>query len=121
MIETIQLANEIKQKINLLEKMRKEIRERAENKAISGANYDRALAVTILQIKNGKPIEFENELIDNKLPANLIEKIAKGICWKEKLETDKAEALYKSLISNIDSVQSELNGLQSCNRYLERV
>ena len=53
-----------------------------------------------------------------KLPATIIEKTAKGICWQARLDMEKADALYKSLISNIDSVQAELNGFQSINRHL---
>jgi hypothetical protein len=118
--EIIGIAQEIKIKIGLLEKMRVEIRNRAEQKAIKGAEYDRALALTILKLKNGAVIDLDGEPVEGKkLPANLIDRVARGICWREKLEADKAEALYKSLISNIDSVQAEMNGLQSINRHID--
>jgi hypothetical protein len=119
-MELIEIGQAIKKKIALLEKMRIEIRDRAEKKAIEAAAYDRAIAITIIRLRNGQIYELDGETIDGiKLPANLLEKIAKGICWKERLEADKAEAFYKSLISNIDSVQAELNGYQSINRHLD--
>jgi len=119
-MDLVTIANEIKRKIQLLEKMRIEIRDRATKKAQAGAEYDKVLAVTIIKLKNGAIFDLDGESIDgHKLPANLLEKIAKGICWQAKLKADEAEAMYKSLISNIDSVQAELNGYQSINRHLD--
>lgn len=121
-MDLINIANEIHSKIGLLEKMRVEIRERAERKAEAGSEYSKKLALTIIQLKNGKIFEIDGEVISGEsLPANLVEKIAKGICWQEQLNADKTEGLYKALISNIDAVQSELNGLQSINKNLERI
>ena len=62
-------------------------------------------------------MDIEGEVIKDP-PATALEKIAKGICYKEKLEMDKADAEYKSLITYIDIVESQLNGWQSINRYL---
>lgn len=119
-MDVLQVANMIQDKIKLLERMRLEIRDRATEKATTGSAYDKAMAITIIKLKNGEEMILDGEIIQG-VPATLIDKIARGICWKEKLEMDKSEALYKSLISNIDSVQSELNGLQSLNRYLDKV
>jgi hypothetical protein len=123
-MEIIDIANKIIEKIKLLELMRKEIKERAVNKARLNAEYDKQMALVIIQLKNGKIFkifELDGEHIDGvKLPANLLEKIAKGLCWEARLKADEAEALYKSVISNIDSVQAELNGMQSINRHLDR-
>jgi hypothetical protein len=118
-MEILIIADEIEKKIKLLEKMRIEIKERAENKANTIAEYDKQLAITIIKLKNGNELEIEGNKISN-IPATLIEKIAKGICWQAKLNMEKADAMYKSLISNIDSVQAELCGYQSINRYLEK-
>ena len=119
MNDILLIADEIHKKIDILEKMRVQIKDRAERKAETIAEYDRKLAVNIMKLKNGIEMELDGEKISNP-PATLIEKIAKGIIWKERLEMEKADGLYKSIISNIDSVQSELNGLQSINRYLEK-
>ena len=116
-MDIINISNEIEKKIKLLEKMRVEIKERAENKAKTIAEYDKQLAVTIIKLKNNNIGEWEGEELI-KLPATIIEKTAKGICWQARLDMEKADALYKSLISNINSVQAELNGYQSINRHL---
>lgn len=119
-MEITEISNEIKKRIDMLSKSRKILSERAENKALAVSNYDKALAVTIIDIKNKTSITFEGEEISvNKLPANLLEKIAKGMCWKEKLEMEKAEGLYKAAVSGISSLESELNGYQSIFRYLK--
>ena len=114
------IADEILGKIKLLERMQVEIRDRSVEKAQNGAEYEKQLAIVIIKLKNGVEIELEGNKICNP-PATILEKIARGICWESKLKADESEALYKSLIANIDSVQSQLNGLQSINRYLDKI
>lgn len=116
-MDIIKISDEIYKKVKLLEKIRGVIKERAEGKAGAAAEYDKVLALTIMKLQAGKEIELEGEKIQNPA-ATITEKIAKGVCWKEKLEMDKAEALYKCAISNISSVESEMNGLQSVFRHL---
>ena len=116
----LNIADEILKKIELLEKMRVQIKERAEKKAETLAEYDKQLALTIIRLENGIELELEGEKIQNP-SKSITDKIARGICWKAKLEMEKAEGLYKSIISNIDSVQAELNGYQSINRHLSAV
>jgi hypothetical protein len=118
-MEVYKVSEAIESKIKLLEKMRVEIRDRALQKAESAALYDKAMAITIIRLKNGEEMELDGQYIKNPI-GTIIDKIARGICWKEKLECDKAEALYKSLISNIDSVMAEMNAYQSINRYLDK-
>jgi hypothetical protein len=115
----LNIANEIENKIKLLENMRVEIRNRAEKKAETLANYDKVISVTIIKLKNGEAFEFEGHTV--KDPVNtIIDKIARGICWKEKQEMELSEALYKALITNIDCVSVQINALQSINRYLDK-
>jgi len=117
-MEIKQIADRIEEKIKLLAKIRGVIKSRAEDKAKSSAGYDKKIAITIMSLQAGKEVELEGEKIQSP-PATITEKIAKGVCWEEKLEMDKAEALYKCAISNINSVSSELNGLQSIFRWLD--
>ena len=116
-MELIELNNAIESKIKILEKMRTEIKSRAEQKANTISEYDKQLAITIIKLKNNNIKEWEGEEIVN-LPATLIEKIAKGICSQSRNNMEIADGMYKSVISNIDSVQAELNGYQSINRHL---
>lgn len=118
-MDIIQINQEIQNKIKLLEKGRALLEEQAITKSQTIAEYEKHLAVTIIQLKNGKEIEFEGETIVNP-PATIIEKIARGICYQDKLEMDKAEAMYKATITKIQSIQAELNGYQSIFRHLEK-
>jgi hypothetical protein len=116
----LDVANEIRIKINAIKDLRSKCKEYADNKANKTAIYDKQMAVTIIQLKNGKEFQFENEII--KEPVNtLIDKIARGICWKDKLEMDKAEGEWRALLSNIECAQTELMGLQSIFKYLDKV
>ena len=51
---------------------------------------------------------------------NPLSEIIKGLCYKELYEMEESEALYKALISNIESVRAELNAYQSINKYLDK-
>lgn len=121
-MDLLDIGREILNKVSLLEKMRVEIRARAEAKAEAGAAYDRILAVTIVQLRAGKIFDLDGEMVSGEgMPANLVEKIAKGITWKEAMAADKSDALFKALQSNLNCVQTELSALQSINRNLGSV
>ena len=73
----------------------------------------------LIQLKNGKEFEFEGEKIKSP-PASIMEKIAKGICFQEKLNMELAEAQYKNAIVGMSAIQAELNGYQSIYKHLEQ-
>jgi len=52
------------------------------------------------------------------VPISIAEKVAKGICSKERYTMELAETNYKSIVTKLDCIQSELNAYQSINRYL---
>jgi hypothetical protein len=118
-MDVISVTKLIQDKIKLLVSMRKEIRDRSVKKADAIAEHDKALAITLIRLKNGETMGVDGHKI-NRPGLTVMGKIAKGIVWQERHRMEEADALYKSLISNIDSVQSELNGLQSINRWLEK-
>src|SRR4030042_3806676 len=115
MNDLIQISEQIVKKIKEIDLIRAEIKQRGEDKANTASNYDKAIAITLMKLKSGKPIDFEGDTIYD-VPVTIMEKMAKGLCWQEKLEMDKAEANYKSVISNLEAVKSQLNALQSLNR-----
>ena len=108
-MEIIEIAKKIEEKIKLLEKGRQTLAIKAKEKAEAIAEYDKKMAKTIIQMKN------------EGMPITLIERIAKGICWKEKLAKELAEAEYKNATVKMEAVMAELNGYQSINRYLEKM
>ena len=117
-MEIVEISKRITEKIELLEKGRSLILERAQRKAKAVANYEKALALTIVKLKmNALDTVFGFE-IDN-LPATLIEKTARGLVYSEKLEMEIAESEYKAAIVGMSAIQAELNGYQSINRFLE--
>ena len=105
----INVANAIDHKIKQLEQMRAAIKQRATDKAMAISEYDKALAKSILMLR------------EKGHPTTIIEKVAKGECWSARYDMELADGLYKSLISNMNCVQAELNGLQSINRHLSEI
>ncbi len=121
-MDIIQISNEIQNKILKLSEGRKLIKQRAEEKSNYIGEYDRKMAITIMRLKNGEKFSIDNvDIGGDSLPGNLIEKLAKGICYKEKIDMEKAEGLYKSAVSGMRSLETEMSGLQSIFRYLQDV
>jgi hypothetical protein len=75
-------------------------------------------AITTLKLRNGVIKEWEGQKTDN-LTATLIPKVAQGICWNECLNKEAADGMYRGVISNIEAMKSQLNGLQSINKNFE--
>lgn len=116
-MDAITVAVEIEKRIKELEVAKKQLKERSNKKAEANANYDKVLALTLIKLRNNLITEFEGVEIKDT-PATILEKVAKGICFQERLEQEKADAEYKSLITYISTVESQLNGWQSINKYL---
>lgn len=118
MSDIITIAEQITKKNQEIDLIRREIRQRGEDKATTESEYDKVIAVTLIKLKNGYAFELDGNTIQN--PATTImEKLAKGICWHEKLNMEKADANYKSIISNLEAAKSQLNALQSLNKHLD--
>jgi hypothetical protein len=118
MSDLIQISTQIQHKIKQLDSSIKELSTRAKTKAESIANYEKALALTLIQLKNGVSFEIDGEIIQNP-SATSSEKIARGIIYREKLGMETAEVSYKNLICGIQCIQAQLNGLQSILKYLQ--
>ena len=110
--------DKIEAKIAELEQERALVMDQAEAKAFSSSEYDKSYAITVLKLREHLITEWA-EVPVRDLPVTLILSVAKGICYKEAYSRDLAEGIYKGLISNMDALKSELNGLQSINRYIE--
>jgi hypothetical protein len=114
------VADEIESKVNEINRIRKDIRKRGEDKANAVAEYDRKLAVTIIQLKNGVDMELDGQIIHSPA-ATITEKIARGLCWKEKLAMEQTEGLLKSAASNLNAVEAQLSALQSIYKHLSTI
>ena len=118
-MDILSVSKDIETKIKSLELGREILRDRAEDKAQSISEYDKYMTLTLIKLKNGVEFDFEGEKIQ-KPPASIMEKIAKGICYQEKLNMELAEAQYKNAIVGMSAIQAELNGFQSIYRHLEQ-
>lgn len=118
--DPIAVAELIQDKILELDQERPRLFDTSQSKAQAISDYDRAIALVVLKLKNETIREFEGEAI-GKLPVTLIPMIAKGICWKECFTKEAEEAGYKAVISNIEAIKAGLNGLQSINKHLDNL
>ena len=116
-MELMQTSKKIEEKIKTLELGRDILKEYAKNKAETISNYEKQMAIVLIRLKNGSEFDLEGEKIKNP-PASIMEKIAKGVCFKEKLDMELAEAQYKNAIVGMGAIEAELNGYQSINRFL---
>lgn len=117
-MDVVTIAEKIEAKIAQLEQARDEILDRSQEKAQAISQYDKSLAIAMLKLKNGLIAEFET-INCIGLPATLIPSVAKGICYKECFDKEANDSGYKALITIIDAIKAELNGLQSINRHLD--
>jgi len=109
----------IESKIRELEDHRESILNAATEKATALANYRKKKAVTILKLRNKMVPSFEGIVISYPLAVTLIPQITQGICWEECLKRTDADSSYKGLITIMEALKAELNGLQSINKHLE--
>ncbi len=114
-MELVKIAEKITSKIGALEKGRGELKAKGERSAQAEADYDKAIAVTLIQLRNGVEFDLEGHKIKDP-PATITEKIARGICYKQKLEMELAQSDFKATVSAMNSVMSELNAYQTIYR-----
>lgn len=119
-VNPIEVAELIQDKIAELDQERPRLFDTSQSKAQAISDYDRAIALVVLKLKNENIREFEGEPI-GKLPVTLIPLIAKGICFKECFTKEAEEGGYKAVISNIEAIKAGLNGLQSINKHLDNL
>lgn len=120
MKDLIQISGVIQAKIKQLDSALKELSIRAEKKSEAIAAYEKQIALTLIQLKNGIGFTLDGQSVISP-SVSTSEKIAKGICWAEKLEMEKTETAYKNLIIGIQCIQAQLNGLQSLLKYTENM
>jgi len=105
--------------INELKKLEKSIRGLSNKRADAIGKYEKILGVRIMELKNGKEFVLNGEPIKNP-PTTIVEKVARGLCWKEKIEMEKADTMYKNLTKVMQSIEARLNGWQSVNKYTDK-
>lgn len=114
------IAQKIEERINLLSEGRKKLVELGENKAKASAHYEMTIAKTLMQLKNGVELKVGEETIKNP-PASIMDKLARGICFQERMDADMAENAYKSAIVIMKTIESETNAYQSINKFIKEL
>lgn len=117
-INPLEVADLIREKIAELKAARSQLFEASEEKSQSISDYDRSMALAYIKIKHKKITHLDDEPIGDVVQSNL-PLIAKGVCWEQCLYKERGENGYKAILSNIEAIKAELNGLQSINRHLD--
>ena len=117
-MEIIAVANEIENRIKMLETGRKQLQIRSARRADTIGQYEKVLGVTIMRLKNGVEFTLDDVEISNP-PATITERIARAICFQAKIDMEQAETEYKNAVKGLECIQAELNGYQSIFRFLD--
>ena len=118
-MELMQLSEKIEIRIKMLADGRNLLAEHSMNRAKSIANYEKVLGITYLKLRNNA-IKTHEDYPCEDLPVGMIEKVAKSICYQEKLNMETFEASYKVILTKLTVIQAEMNALQSINRHLSQ-
>ncbi len=116
-MELLKTSEEIRTKIDALEALKAELPGLSEEKAKTESDYEKAIAITIIRLINGGEFTLDEQKIKNP-PNAMLDKIAKGICWQQKLNMDTADMKYRNTLKIVDITEAQLNGFQSINRHL---
>ena len=116
-MEVIEISQKIEHHISLLAKARQELGERGKNRAYAIAEYEKVVGMTLLKLKNNAIQEHEGFPVTG-LPTTILEKVARSICWKEKLSLEQNETEYKNAVVCMRALEAELSAYQTINRYL---
>lgn len=117
-MDIIQVKDSIEKLIKEIGYCRREIESRGQAKAKAVSNYDRKLAITLANLRHTESYELLGKTYKTP-PVTILEKIAKGICFEERLAMEIAESGYKAVISNLEALKAQLNAYQSIFRHLE--
>ena len=120
-MEALEVAKAIQLKISQLDKMKGELRPAIDEFCKAASAYDKQVAVSIVKIKNGVEVQIDPDHTIKNPPASVMERLAKGMCYQEKLTMDTAEQVLKALYTRVRITEAQLNGYQSINRYLSEV
>jgi len=108
-MEAISIAHKIVDLIDNLRQLSSELEPLVYDMANATGEYDKALAVKIIELKA------------KGTATTICEKLARGECYKDLVKKELAIALYKIKIKKIDCAQSSLNGYQSVNKHLDKL
>jgi len=119
-MDAISVSLQIERLIKSIDEIRASIRARGDERARAAAEYDKAVTITLIRLKNGEAMELDGHRIQSP-PASVMDKLARGMCWQERMKADEADGAYKSAVTNLDAVMAQLNAFQSLFRYQDKI
>jgi len=119
-METLKVAQQIQDGIDNLELLKLELCKFSTIKDEAATAYDKSMALTIIKLRNGEEFNLSGELVKD-VPVTSMEKIAKGICWKEQLDANLAESKYQNLRSQITISLAQLSAWQTIFKTLGEI
>ena len=117
-MDLITIRNKIEENIKLLRATSRELKIRSKDKSEALGNYEKKLAQIMIKLRNGQVVNLAGEEVGYGSATGL-EKIAKGVCYKESIALDLAESAYKNAVVGIQTIQAEINAYQSILRYFD--
>lgn len=108
-MELVQVTQELYNASKRLNKASKEVFKLAEKRAMTESAYRQKLAEEIARLQ----VE--------KTPTTLIPDLAKGNTAYFKMERDLADGMYRSALSAMEAIKTEINALQSVAKYNNEV
>ena len=117
-MDIIKISKEITRCILALRKLTDELDVRVSDKAYSVGEYEKKLAQTMLELRNGKVVLFDGKEESYSQTTGL-ERVAKGICYKERIKQDLTDSALRALYVKMDNVKTEIMALQSKLKYIE--
>ncbi len=112
------IKQEIERQWKLLAEALRDLVPIEQQKANTKGDYEMKLAQTMLRLRNKAAVALNDEPVEWK-SIGCMEKIAKGIIYRESITLDLAESAYKRQILTIGSIRDKISALQSILRYQE--
>lgn len=119
-MDVLKVSQLINKRIQAIREIRELLPGKSRARAEANSSYEKALAKTIIQLRNGVEFDLEGAKIQNP-PATLTRDIAKGICHIDSFKKEHTDTDYKAAIVTIDSLAKEMNGYQSVGRHLDEL
>jgi len=100
---------------NEINKIKSYLKNLSQKRATAKGEYDKMLGIIAMQLRNGKSFMIEGKEIKDP-PVTLAKYYAKAICWKQKIEMEKADTMYWNAVEILKSTVSQMSGWQTIFR-----
>jgi len=111
------VAGDIEATAKEVRALRQRLSSVGKNAARAIVDYEKAMGVTLIKLRNGREMTVGNEIIKNP-PVTTTEKIAKAICYDQNLTYQVMSHEYTALTANLKAAIAELSAYQTKYRHL---